>query len=663
MATDSAPGRMSQRRTLCCSLCGTRFAPPKTADDADVIHCPGCGLGHANPARRNDNRSGEKDAGGGGDPLDRWLEGAPVAPRSLSDWDHLRIWLAGRKSWGALAAGLLAAIILLATVATVQLARLQGRLGGLASQLEIAQGECGRLQTMLQQREQEILAWKRRAEASATAESAAQSRVDTLRAELAEAQKGLAFAQQQRIAVEQESTQVLAEEMFRRSLDLLNREPAQSLFLAGEALGAFLQRGAAPDPIMHQALRDALAATGGIGLQGHTGPLEAVWISPDGHYLASASRDGTLRLWDLAADNPGENVVVLQAEQAALTALAFGPDSRWLLAGTETGAACLWDLHSQPQGSSRFALTGHHARINVAAVSPDGRWGLTASGEFGQEDNTARLWDLQAADPAAACTALRGHTRPIQAAAFTPDGRWVITAGEDQTARLWKLASPYPAAEQVILEGHQGWITAVAVAPDSRSFVTGSHDGTARVWDLTSPAANDATRVLNGHQGWVSAVCISPDGRWVATGGFDKIVRLWDLRTVDPPRRPKALSGHEGQIQSLAFSPDGRWLISGSDDRTARIWDMQADDPARDPIVLKGHTGPVSSLAISPNGRWLASGSHGTEAHRDYYVRLWPLELDELVRTARVAAALRLSETQRRALIVEAAERIAMPMR
>jgi WD40 repeat protein len=35
-------------------------------------------------------------------------------------------------------------------------------------------------------------------------------------------------------------------------------------------------------------------------LTGHTGAVEALVVAPDGSWLASASTDGTVRIWDLA---------------------------------------------------------------------------------------------------------------------------------------------------------------------------------------------------------------------------------------------------------------------------------------------------------------------------------------------------------------------------
>ncbi|RMF89622.1 MAG: hypothetical protein D6741_17700 [Planctomycetota bacterium] len=660
MAMDSASRATSRQRPLSCSLCGMRFVPPEAARDADVIHCPTCGLGHPNPDRKRRVNAGEETEQSPEAVLDRWLEGSPVVqpPKKEEDWELLGRWARRHPALSLFAVTVSIAVVVLAVTLAFRLQTTQRRLQNAIDRIAATVKERDTALGDLQESRRQLLIWKNRAEANAAALLSGKEEIRRLETQLAESRRELAEVRREQLAIRQGTGRALAEEMYRRSVALLQQEPAQSLFLAGEAIDALTTAGDQPQPEMEQVLRDALAAAGGIGLLGHSGPVEAIAVSPNGRFLASASRDATVRLWDLTASDPAAGVKRLKGNESPFTALAFAAGGSKLIAGCEDGSVWLWNVESAGNESQGMRLPGHQARINVVCVGPNGRWALTASGDFGENDNTARLWDLRAADPAAACTVLRGHTRPIQAAAFSPDGRWVITAGEDQTVRVWNLASSYPAAEQVILEGHEGWITSIAVSADSRFFVTGSYDGTARVWDLTSPSVNNPALVLGGHQGWVSTTAVDPTGRWVATGGFDKVVRLWDVQNFDAGPKPILLPGHEGRIQVLRFTPDGRWLISGSEDHTARIWNLQAENPAENAIVLRGHTGPVSEMVVSPDGRWLISACDGTEAEQDYCIRLWPLDLKELVRAARLAAARRLNESQRKALVLETAARL-----
>jgi WD40 repeat protein len=185
-------------------------------------------------------------------------------------------------------------------------------------------------------------------------------------------------------------------------------------------------------------------------------------------------------------------------------------------------------------------------------------------------------------------------------------------------------------------------------------MVTGSYDGTARLWDLTNTKNRTEPIVLEGHQGWIGAVAVSPDGRWVATGSYDNTARLWNTETIDSGAGPIVLEGHQGRIHAVAFSHDGRWLVTGSFDQTARIWDLGRRNPAESPIVLRGHTAPVSSLAISPDNRWLATSSGDIRREHDCTVRLWDLNVDGLLDSAREIASSRMDEGECTEILLDA---------
>ena len=69
----------------------------------------------------------------------------------------------------------------------------------------------------------------------------------------------------------------------------------------------------------------------------------------------------------------------------AVCGVAFSPDGRLLATASADGTARLWDPAT---GEHLRTLTGHTSRVCGVAFSPDGRLLATAS-----VDNTARLWD------------------------------------------------------------------------------------------------------------------------------------------------------------------------------------------------------------------------------------------------------------------------------
>jgi cell division protein FtsN/energy-coupling factor transporter ATP-binding protein EcfA2 len=82
-----------------------------------------------------------------------------------------------------------------------------------------------------------------------------------------------------------------------------------------------------------------------VELTGHTGAVTAAAFLPGQHTLATASLDGSVRLWSL--ERPGTDVVVLQGA-AWVWALAVAPDGSRVVTGGADRAVRAWWTHAQP---------------------------------------------------------------------------------------------------------------------------------------------------------------------------------------------------------------------------------------------------------------------------------------------------------------------------
>ena len=126
----------------------------------------------------------------------------------------------------------------------------------------------------------------------------------------------------------------------------------------------------------------ALAPHQPLELGPHIDNVSSLSFSPNGHWLASASWDGTNRLWNLA--DPRQPIISLAAHNGLAWAVAFSADGRTLATGGDDRTIRLWHLASFQQAAT---LRGHTASVTTLAFAPDGKHLASGSG-----DGTVRIW-------------------------------------------------------------------------------------------------------------------------------------------------------------------------------------------------------------------------------------------------------------------------------
>ena len=227
----------------------------------------------------------------------------------------------------------------------------------------------------------------------------------------------------------------------------------------------------AADPPGESLPAGAVARLGSVRLR-HGGPVKAIVFSPDGKWFATASADGTARVWEAET---GKETARLPHE-GEVRALVMTPDGRHIATAGADRIVHLWDAAT---GREAKSFTGHEDRVDALAFSTDGKT-LASGGRDGQ----LRLWDVSGNGPPQSTKFDSG----LAALTWASDGKTLGLATADGNVLLWNAPTKRETRRLDTV-----YASALAFAPDGRVLAGGLFDRQVKLWDV---AEGKETRTL-----------------------------------------------------------------------------------------------------------------------------------------------------------------------
>lgn len=247
-------------------------------------------------------------------------------------------------------------------------------------------------------------------------------------------------------------------------------------------------------------------------LQGHTGDIWGLAWSPDGSTLASASQDGTVKLWNAAN---WQNIADLKTG-AWTFCVSWSPDGKRLAAGLLVGT-------------------------------------LSEESQPGSFTGKSQIWDVETHQ----LVREFGVSSVVISTAWSPDGHILAIGQWDGKITFWDGETD-TAQKSLVATTERSDVNGLEWSPDGRMLASAHQDGKVRIWNRET---GEITMTLEGKNGWLRGVTWSPDGKMLASTGENAEIRVWRMQDG---QMLACLTPDSLPTWSLKWSPDGCWLAAGN---------------------------------------------------------------------------------------------------
>ncbi|KAJ3354080.1 hypothetical protein HDU83_005897 [Entophlyctis luteolus] len=197
----------------------------------------------------------------------------------------------------------------------------------------------------------------------------------------------------------------------------------------------------------------------------HADYIRCIAIHPTQPYVLSSSDDMTIKLWDW--EKNWRNMMVFEGHTHLVMQIAINPkDQNTFASASLDGTVKVWSLGSSVPN---YTLNGHEKGVNCVDYYHGGDKPYLITGA---DDKMIKIWDYQ---NKTCVQTLEGHTQNVTVVAFHPELPIIMSGSEDGTVRIWH-ANTYRLETTLNYGMERVWAT--AYLKGSKDVAFGYDEGT-----------------------------------------------------------------------------------------------------------------------------------------------------------------------------------------
>lgn len=274
-----------------------------------------------------------------------------------------------------------------------------------------------------------------------------------------------------------------------------------------------------------------------------------VQFSPDGKSVVSASKDNTVKIWDV---NTGRCRLTIIGKGDFHTSASYSPDGKYLALASRDNFIHIVDSLT---GNEVKLLDGQSFIVESIVFSPNGRRLASVS-----RDDFLQVWDFEKGK--SVFTSKNAYTffcpkynsNRLNPNIFSPDGKYILIPSVD-SFQIWDIDNKI----SQVINDFDGKVKNVSFSPNGSYILAVSDNGTIYIWDTQSMKCihaykdngRNVKKVLFAHNDSSLYIC--------SECGFAQNFYSWDIKTGQKTEYGNLLF----PAQSMCFSND-KVIVAGS---------------------------------------------------------------------------------------------------
>lgn len=304
-------------------------------------------------------------------------------------------------------------------------------------------------------------------------------------------------------------------------------------------------------------------------MRSHTKCIDAMAVDPSRLELATASDDGTVRVWDIAS---GLQNYEFDIQRDKSSCIVFHPKRRLLAVGFHSGCTRIFDVVSTAVIEE---YQQHRDSVTSIAYSADTRH-LYSIGKDQQicvydATNGYKPLKMISTEFCTSTASLQISTNNKYMALMKDSGASILLLNLPMLTLCRTIVTKRKQTASKSASSQFRWLT---FSKNSNCIIALLQNNRVLWLSVDSGELLRSTLLVNSST--IQSICLSPNEQYIVTGDENKAIKVWDYEnrsdcgTISKPAQ--TFIGHSGGISALKFVHNGLKIISIGSDASIFIW-------------------------------------------------------------------------------------------